>query len=273
MSDEILRNAAQFFTDHYGTWARDAAEHMGSFAEAGKCCSYLSIFPQCSDMEGHPVRLSKEKFRADYFPTGVHCTYVHIIMNKELAGQVCACRWVYDGKQICWVTQLVVHSQFREKKLATRLLEELREERDDVYGIMSSHPAACLAATKAFGGTWSQYTLDVLNEIDSMQNFPWRYMDQAKEILNSSPIRYVKEAKVYGRFFRPENEYCWTKAAVNTNFWVDHGKCLRALSRIYEEKHWPLGDLLSGQEFLLILTAGKTGLDRSSVYLEGGFGP
>lgn len=28
---------------------------------------------------------------------------------------------------------------------------QLRHEDDDIYGIVSSHPAACLAAAKAFG--------------------------------------------------------------------------------------------------------------------------
>jgi hypothetical protein len=31
------------------------------------------------------------------------------------------------------------------------LLNELRQDGDDVYALMSSHPAACLAAAKAFG--------------------------------------------------------------------------------------------------------------------------
>jgi hypothetical protein len=31
------------------------------------------------------------------------------------------------------------------------LLNQLRHEDDDIYGLMSSHPAACLAAAKAFG--------------------------------------------------------------------------------------------------------------------------
>lgn len=52
---------------------------------------------------------------------------------------------------VCWVTQLVVGRTYREQGLATGLLRSLREDTDDIYGIMSSHPGACLAAGKSFG--------------------------------------------------------------------------------------------------------------------------
>lgn len=72
-------------------------------------------------------------------------------MNGRLVGNVFACRWAYDGKTVCWITQLVVHEDYRERGLATGLLNQLRHDDDDIYSIMSSHPAACLAAAKAFG--------------------------------------------------------------------------------------------------------------------------
>lgn len=52
---------------------------------------------------------------------------------------------------VCWITQLVVVEEYRERGLATGLLRAIREGTDDVYGIASSHPAACLAAATAFG--------------------------------------------------------------------------------------------------------------------------
>jgi len=49
---------------------------------------------------------------------------------------------------VCWVTQLVVHRDYRERGLAVGLLNELRQDGDDMYALI---PAACLAAAKAFG--------------------------------------------------------------------------------------------------------------------------
>ena len=66
-------------------------------------------------------------------------------------GNAFACRWVCcNNVSVCWVTQLVIHEDYRERGLATGLLNLLRENGDDLYGIMSSHPAACLAASKSF---------------------------------------------------------------------------------------------------------------------------
>lgn len=71
-------------------------------------------------------------------------------MNGHLAGNAFACRWSVDGRTICWITQLVVHHDYRERGLAAGLLDEVRLDGDDVYGVMSSHPAACLAASRAY---------------------------------------------------------------------------------------------------------------------------
>ena len=71
---------------------------------------------------------------------------------------------------MCWITQLVVHKDYRERGLATGLLSVLREDDDDIYGVMSSHPAACLAAAKAFSS--KRVSL-------SVGNFIAEYLSQA----------------------------------------------------------------------------------------------
>ena len=81
-------------------------------------------------------------------------SYVGVSVNGHLAGNVFACRWTVDGKTICWITQLVVHRDYRERGLASGLLNEIKLDEDGAYGIMSSHPAACLAAAKAFGSEY-----------------------------------------------------------------------------------------------------------------------
>lgn len=75
-------------------------------------------------------------------------------MNGLFVGNAFASRWVCgdDATQMCWVTQLVVHKDYRKRGLATGLLEKLRDDGDGVVGIVSSHPAACLAAVRGFTG-------------------------------------------------------------------------------------------------------------------------
>lgn len=74
-------------------------------------------------------------------------------------------------RKVVWVTQLVVHSEYRERGLAKGLLSRLVEDDEGgiwretengdgdregdggtVYGIMSTHPGACRAAARVFGG-------------------------------------------------------------------------------------------------------------------------
>lgn len=98
------------------------------------------------------MKLSRDRLRAQCLPDGAACSYARVTVDDSLAGNAFACRWTSNGKTICWITQLVVHRDFRERGLAVGLLNQLRQDSDDIYSLMSSHPAACLAAAKAFGG-------------------------------------------------------------------------------------------------------------------------
>ena len=178
-------------------------------------------------------------------------------MDDSLAGNAFACRWVYNNKTICWVTQLVVHQDYRERGLAKGLLNQLRDYDDDIYGIMSSHPAACLAAAKAFGSKRififvMNLMLNIIGFINTVRlDF---IKEHAEEIMRASPIRYVKDAKLRGSVFSPEDANGLV-SSVDTGFWVDHTKPLEALVWAREIVDWPLGELHDGHEFLLILEA------------------
>lgn len=80
-------------------------------------------------------------------------------MDGNLAGNAFACRWKHDGKNICWITQLVVDRNFRERGLASALLMSIGSDMDDMYGIMSSHPAACMAAASSYGSKYCVFFL------------------------------------------------------------------------------------------------------------------
>lgn len=99
--------------------------------------------------------MSKDRLRDQYLPMNVACSYVKVTVDDCFAGNAFACRWSYQNKSVVWVTQLVVHRDFRERGLAVGLLNELREEQDDIYGVISSHVASCLATAKAFGSKHS----------------------------------------------------------------------------------------------------------------------
>jgi len=166
---------------------------------------------------------------------------VRVIIDGHLAGNAFACRWTYDNKTVCWVTQLVVHRDYRERGLAMGLLNQLRDANDDIYGLMTSHPAACLAAAKAFGTFINTVQLDFIKE-------------HAEEITKASPIRYVRDAKLRGSLFNPVDA-SGLVSSVDTGFWIDHTEPLKALEWTRDMVDWPLGELRDGHEFLLVLTA------------------
>ncbi|KAK2743502.1 hypothetical protein FQN57_004799 [Myotisia sp. PD_48] len=226
ITDAMLTEAAKLFNENYGIWG----EHSHS--------------------PGKPVKLSGRRLRAQYLPdpAGASC-YIRVIADGNLVGNAFACRWKHDGKNICWITQLVVDRNYRECGLASGLLRLLRSHGDDIYGIMSSHPAACMAAASSFGKGIGQVDFDLIE-------------GSANAIMEASPISYIREARLRGTLFDSKDS-TGLVCGVNTGFFVDHEEPLKALNIVRQNWHWPLGDLPHGHEYLLVLP-GKQCRSRSS---------
>lgn len=128
----LLDAAAKLFSTHYGIWGQQASAHN------------LNLTP------GSPIKMSPSYLQSQVLASS-QSAYITATLDNELVGHACACRWKCNGKTVCWITQLVVHRKYRERGLATRLLIEVKEEGDEIYGIASSHAGACRAAARAFG--------------------------------------------------------------------------------------------------------------------------
>ncbi|MCJ1464461.1 hypothetical protein MMC07_003074 [Pseudocyphellaria aurata] len=231
LTDHMLEEAAQLFNENYGIWGEDPTN------------------PEPVPKPGSPVKLSKNRLRVQCLPEHATCSYVRVTVDDCLAGNAFACRWSYNNTNVCWVTQLVVHRDFRGRGLATGLLNQLRQDDDAIYGLVSSHPAACLAAAKAFGSSINTVAVEFIR-------------DNAEAIMKASPIRYVKDAELRGSLFDREDA-SGAVSSVNTNFFVDHTEPLKALAWVREKSDWPLGGLLDGHEFLLLIAARRRDRSRS----------
>jgi hypothetical protein len=86
--------------------------------------------------------------------------------------------------------------------------------------------------------------------------------DNAESILEASPVRYVRNAKLRGKLFDP-SDVSGLVSSVDAGFYVDHEEPLEALEWVRETAHWPLGDLWDGHEFILILEARRRHRFRS----------
>lgn len=80
--------------------------------------------------------------------------------------------------------------------------------------------------------------------------------------MEASPISYVKAAELRGSLFDPEDT-SGVISSVNTNFFVDHTEPLEALAWVRRGLGWPLGELLDGYEFLLMVEARRRDRSRS----------
>ncbi|KAJ6013285.1 Acyl-CoA N-acyltransferase, partial [Penicillium herquei] len=219
-----LDEAAALFRDNYGIWGKQTKR------------------------AGQRVSLSPNRLREQYLSAASSTVYARVEIDGVLAGHAFACRWSHKGLTVCWITQLVVDKKFRNIGLATSLLNALRQKTDNVYGIMSSHPAACLAAAKVFGG--------------AIERLPLKYIaTNASSILKSSPIQYIRDAKVHGTLFGDESAMI---SGVDSGFFVDHDEPNAALEEVKTDLQWPLGDLAEGHEFLLLIQQRR----RSSRLIE-----
>ena len=85
----------------------------------------------------------------------------------------------------------------------------------------------------------------------------------AHSIMKVSPVGYVRDAKLRGSLFDPEDS-SGLVSSVDTGFFVDHEEPLEALAWVRESMDWPLGELLDGHEFILILQARRRSRSRST---------
>ena len=119
ITDSILKDAAALFSGNYGVWGAKGPK------------------------PGARVKMQPQKLRNECLPDGSEIEYVRAMHgeSQELAGNVLACSWQSEGRNICWITQLVVNDKYRGQGLATRLLAELRSGHEDRgFGLLSSHP-------------------------------------------------------------------------------------------------------------------------------------
>ena len=158
---------------------------------------------------------------------------------------------------------MVVDREYRERGLAKVLLNQLRQDDDDIYGLMSSHPAWRLRKHLEVS-TLIYYIVDsVLKITGSINTHQLDFIgEHAKAIMEASPLGYVKDSKLYGSLFNPEDTSGHV-SCVNTGFFVDHAEPLEALAWVREEWNWPLGKLYDGHEFVLILEVRRRARSRS----------
>ena len=229
ITGEMIAAAAELFSQNYGVWGPKAAEKMG--VERLK--------------RGVRVKMSPKNVISQILPPGADNIYVRALVDEELVGNVFGTHWMYQDKPVIWITQLCVKSTYRSQGIAKKLVETLHEN-EVCMGILSSHAHAILSVMHVYGRRSEEFDL-----ISTRMH--------ARNIMDTCPVKYVENAKVWGSVFEPVND--GSVSCAYTNFWVDHEEPLKALGALQKRKiDWPLGELPEGHEFLIVVQLREHGL-------------
>ncbi|OJD24668.1 hypothetical protein ACJ73_03972 [Blastomyces percursus] len=95
---------------------------------------------------GKPVKLSARRLREQCLPDPAATSCVRVTVMGTLLEMPSRAAGNTAEKTFAGSLQSVVDRKFRELGLASSLLWSIGSDSDDMYGIMSSHPAACMAA-------------------------------------------------------------------------------------------------------------------------------
>ena len=116
------------------------------------------------------------------------------------------------------------------------------------FGILSHHPAAIVAAYRAFGNGFNNWDYS-------------KIMQDVQDIISKSPVRYVQESQPRGWFLDKDEckHHEHTGFYLYTDHWVDHSDSRIALGRLKKRITWNLGFLPEGCEFVAVIKSGEEG--------------
>ncbi|KAJ7748296.1 hypothetical protein DFH07DRAFT_1062567 [Mycena maculata] len=161
VTDAQLKACASLFSSDYGVWSSLVSAPL---------------------KPGARVKMGAARLRTQCLSDPTHSMLALCTIDKAIVGHVFGTVWQYNGSDICWITQLVVSHDYREQGIATSLLQLLPgpDFQCGVFGLMSSHPAACLALLKRTHANVRKLDLDFIKV-------------HAQKIIDTTNTSYLKD--------------------------------------------------------------------------------
>jgi hypothetical protein len=207
VSDDDLKECSQLFSQHYGVW--------GS---------------QMNEKYQKRVSLSANMMRSQYLFSN-DCALVVAKSNHKIIGQAFFIRFWNDKLNgwVVWITQLVVHSQFRRLGIGKGLCNSSWNPSTDIaVGLVSANPFAVKALESATSSHVTEKTV----------------RQYADTLMDTCSIPYMKNCKMNKAFSNNE-----PNCSINTAFHVDHTEINADLLKLEKDGKWTLGKLKDGHEF------------------------
>ena len=200
VTDKLVSQCCTLFSQHYGTWIKNNKR----------------------------VRMGKEMMKENYLSSensGIVCAFEE---TGNLVGHCIYQSFECSDSQCIWVTQLVVHTDFRSRGIAKDLLRLIWLEDYDVMGIISSNP----------------YAIMCLESVTELEIYvPW-IREFAPMVLETKPITYFPDSL-------DENspgDLC----SVYTDFPVDVG--VGFVNGAITKRGWSMQNLEVGHELFAMVT-------------------
>lgn len=200
----VLDSCAKLYSGHYGVWGKKS-ENVGS-----------------------RVKLSAARIKA--WLDGDNTVICYATDGQEIVGYAIALSMIEPAYgTVTWITQLVVHEEYRNRGIAKNILLSIWGFSDHTaWGIVSANP----------------YAVRALEKITHRRAVPDRIKRDITK-LRDIGIKHVCFINADTEFTVNEHE-----SKVNTEFFVDHEDISQKISAVTnEEVAWLLGDIDEGWEW------------------------
>lgn len=206
-SEEEIKSMSELFSSHYGIWSAAAPSHL----------------------VGRRVRLSSQALKDGYLFDDRCVAHFAKSADGILVGCMITRQFAFCDREAIWISQLVVHSDWRIQKVASRLMAMAIAVPHELVGVgmATSHPYAVRAMEKVFNKTCN----------------PTSTIMSGKSFVEASGIPYL-QGKPLRLLAQPPT------SIIETSFFVDHSEVNAIRAQL--SGSWHLGTLGEGEEFLAL---------------------
>jgi hypothetical protein len=195
VSDELIKECSYLFSNHYGVW-------QGT---------------------NNRIKLSPAKLRQEFLETGVvtfrdDSTFLSTCEKKELIGHAMFKLFDFASQltRVCWITQLVVHTDHRRQGIAKKMIQEASKG-SSLVCIVSASPFAVRAIGKLCDlANPLQVRIQIETETCEAVRSPIEtdlVSETFTDLVRASGIKYLMNKSIY-----ITKDHSW----INTGFFVEH---------------------------------------------------
>ncbi|KAI3642544.1 hypothetical protein MP228_012099 [Amoeboaphelidium protococcarum] len=217
LSDCDWQSASSLFSEHYGIWS----EHVINPSRRVRL-SVARLKSQCGFSEDCRVSMAFD---------------IDDTNNRQLVGHAFYTRKYEEesGGYLLWITQLVVHTKYRGKRISSTLCNMACGSRRLIAcGLVSSNPLAVKSFQRALG-------LPIVVDESTVAH--------AKLLVAKLEIPYMRKVS-YDVVAEQTEQMKQAQCVAHTNFFVDHTEVNGIRKHLSD---WYLGELRDGDEYLAII--------------------